>query len=524
MSDIRNELQVISQSPFSLADATTGVYVTLNNCSPVKPNASTPYAISEWYSYCHLCACNLFCMTTGSTSCDCTGCCSHCGNGYIPANDGTGNCVLTSSAEVITPTTPYTITHYLCNVGGSIDQQKNFTVNGTWFHPTITIGGDSTPNYTATTANIWRNDLGDRCDYGPLLRQMVWTQSGSAGTPTDRWICHNTCITGSTGTTKTYYFGMGGFRGFRFIYDGVEKINTFSGTLNNFSQAWSWWHVYPLEVTAGKHTLSFCGYNSGSTTTNAAFGVEIYDNTFQSLTAATSLNALNRIYQIVNFTGTNFSNVYTTGTGSTTLDSTSGYTCGNAGFVYNACYNDCINTTTCTPIGSPTPTRTPTLTPTITPTITSTPTTTPTTTPTLTPTPSSQSIYDVELYAIYGADPSSTNPSFFYLVYNINGGTDQVIGDFASLGIDDSNCQLITTIQVNAGDTFQYGCYDGDNVKPITYNMDTDTGGNTCPSNAGTYCGTVDINGSGYYDYGAVNNNIILYMTIHVVSGQFDAC
>jgi len=394
MSDIRNELQVISQSPFSLADATTGVYVTLNNCSPVKPNASTPYAISEWYSYCHLCACNLFCMTTGSTSCDCTGCCADCGAGYIPANDGTGNCVLTSSAEVTTPSTPFTITHYTCNDIGSVDQLKIFTDNGTWFHPTITIGGDSTPNYTATTANVWRKDVNNQCDYGPLLRQMVWTQSGSAGTPTDRWICHNTCITGSTGTTKTYYFGMGGFRGFRFIYDGVEQINTFSGTLNNFSQAWRWWHVYPLEVTAGKHTLSFCGYNSGSTTTNAAFGVEIYDNTFQSLTAATSLNALNRIYQIVNFTGTNFSNVYTTGTGSTTLDSTSGYTCGNAGFVYNACYNDCINTTTCTPIGSPTPTRTPTLTPTVTPssggaspTPTVTPTVTPTLTQTTTPTP-----------------------------------------------------------------------------------------------------------------------------------------
>lgn len=75
MSDIRNELDVVSQSPFSLSGATMGAYATLNNCSASKPNQTTPYQISEWYNYCHLCICNVFCLTSGST-CNCTGCSS----------------------------------------------------------------------------------------------------------------------------------------------------------------------------------------------------------------------------------------------------------------------------------------------------------------------------------------------------------------------------------------------------------------------------------------------------------------
>jgi hypothetical protein len=70
MSQIRTELGVTGQAPFSLKDASTGVYVTINTCSQYRPNGVSPYAISEWYSYCHSCTCGYyFCLNFSSASC-----------------------------------------------------------------------------------------------------------------------------------------------------------------------------------------------------------------------------------------------------------------------------------------------------------------------------------------------------------------------------------------------------------------------------------------------------------------------
>jgi len=52
-NDLRVELGVSSQAPFSIASASTGVYATINTNSPSYPNSSTPHQISEWYSYNH---------------------------------------------------------------------------------------------------------------------------------------------------------------------------------------------------------------------------------------------------------------------------------------------------------------------------------------------------------------------------------------------------------------------------------------------------------------------------------------
>lgn len=52
-NDLRVEIGVPSQAPFSIADAATGVYGPINTSSPSFPNSSTPHQISEWYSYTH---------------------------------------------------------------------------------------------------------------------------------------------------------------------------------------------------------------------------------------------------------------------------------------------------------------------------------------------------------------------------------------------------------------------------------------------------------------------------------------
>jgi hypothetical protein len=53
MGDIRTELGVPSQAPFSLNTATNGGYGSINPASPNKPSGADPDALSEWYGYDH---------------------------------------------------------------------------------------------------------------------------------------------------------------------------------------------------------------------------------------------------------------------------------------------------------------------------------------------------------------------------------------------------------------------------------------------------------------------------------------
>jgi hypothetical protein len=57
MNDIRVELGIPSQSPFSLENAENEIYVSINPCSQSIPSSNNPASISEWYGYCHTCTC-----------------------------------------------------------------------------------------------------------------------------------------------------------------------------------------------------------------------------------------------------------------------------------------------------------------------------------------------------------------------------------------------------------------------------------------------------------------------------------
>lgn len=70
MNDIRVELGVPSQSPFSLSAASVGAYATINICSASRPNSTSPYSISEWYGYNHSATCGYeFCFNYSTTDC-----------------------------------------------------------------------------------------------------------------------------------------------------------------------------------------------------------------------------------------------------------------------------------------------------------------------------------------------------------------------------------------------------------------------------------------------------------------------
>ena len=57
MNQIRVELGIPSQAPFSLDTAENGGYVPINQCSPSRPSFGNPASISEWYSYNHTINC-----------------------------------------------------------------------------------------------------------------------------------------------------------------------------------------------------------------------------------------------------------------------------------------------------------------------------------------------------------------------------------------------------------------------------------------------------------------------------------
>ncbi len=56
-SQINAELGRSSSAAISLDTAENGGYVTINSCSPSRPNSSNPASMSEWYSYNHAFAC-----------------------------------------------------------------------------------------------------------------------------------------------------------------------------------------------------------------------------------------------------------------------------------------------------------------------------------------------------------------------------------------------------------------------------------------------------------------------------------
>jgi len=227
------------------------------------------------------------------------------------------------------------------------------------------VGG----SYTGT---LWGNAANNTIA-GPLNRTAIWNVGSSI---TDKWLGFSACLT-ATSLTNQYYIGIAADNEYRLVLDGVEILNTYSGVTGQVEN-FRWWNVYPINISYGTHTLQLFGLDEGAP---AGFGMEIYDNTLQELTAATSLNDINIIFT---------SSGYTTADVVQTINNvplTSGYTC-PSGYVYNSCDGNCSKYEFCYPNPTPTPTKTLTKTPTNTPTKTTTPTVTPSVTQTITNTPS----------------------------------------------------------------------------------------------------------------------------------------
>lgn len=103
-----------------------------------------------------------------------------------------------------------------------------------------------------------------------------------------QWIGFSRCLT--IDSNKTYYVGLAGDNGISFYVDGTLKVQILT-CLNQ--SPFLKWRIYPIQLSQGQHTIQLEGYNCGYL---ASFGVEIYDNTWQQIAGATTLDNLNVIF------------------------------------------------------------------------------------------------------------------------------------------------------------------------------------------------------------------------------------
>ena len=255
--------------------------------------------------------------------------CGYCENGYTWIPYSETQCVRIDTVAPTAPTTTYSLTSFPNTAYGS---------NGTNFYdlgfPSDGVGVVLT---NINTGSIWDNP-GTLTD-GPLNRSGIWTTAG--GQPFNYWVGFSACLPGLS-ETKTYYIGLAADNYCRLVVDGVEIVNFLLNptwwTPSAPNRAFRLWHIYPIVLSSGNHTIELYGLNTGSV---GQFGCEIYDNTFDELTGATSLGDINIIFSSSAFTEATI--VQTTGGTYTT----SGYSC-PSGYVYSECDGgNCIQYTFC---------------------------------------------------------------------------------------------------------------------------------------------------------------------------------
>ena len=130
---------------------------------------------------------------------------------------------------------------------------------------------------------------------GPLNRCGVWPNCNGAASPINQWIRIDRTITAPA--SKTYYIGIAADNAFRVIIDGVLR---FQMVTNKLAIAYRVWHILPITITAGTHSLNIDALDQGAP---GVMGAEIYDNTSAEISAATSYNDLNLIFSTRDMVG-----------------------------------------------------------------------------------------------------------------------------------------------------------------------------------------------------------------------------
>ncbi len=193
-NDIRIELNVPSEAPFGLGEASRNIYSIIQQCQTPFPSSTDPDAISEWYGYNHSATASL---TISESSMDYTSsnCIDAC-NALAVGNDSIQAYTRDSSNYYgnATCTTGLTAGYYADN-----GRVNCYTVVGSPASITISACGSTTTTTTTTTTTApgtcYRVVNGDAFNSAMLQ----WTsygdgtiRSGSAQPSTTYQICSTT--------------------------------------------------------------------------------------------------------------------------------------------------------------------------------------------------------------------------------------------------------------------------------------------------------------------------------------------
>lgn len=149
MDDIRVELGVPTQSPFSLNTARQGGYVTLNFFSPTQPPYSGQVALSDWYSYCQ--SCGYYTYSLGyDTSLSSSACSASQATYYA------------SASPLAIGVTIYT------DIGGNAGSSGYYSNGTTWYQQDLGVGevmqiiatGSCATTTTTTTSAVTYTNIG----------------------------------------------------------------------------------------------------------------------------------------------------------------------------------------------------------------------------------------------------------------------------------------------------------------------------------------------------------------------------
>lgn len=207
-----------------------------------------------------------------------------CPAGYVKSQDG----MYCNKYDTVARSQPDSVK--ACPRGNSA-----YGFKGTFVYDSAgySLNGTGTKTLIPWTNDFWRNVVGDDKD-GRMNSCAVWDCEDDV--PDNKWIGFKTTF--NVPTTKLYYIGMAGDNTIRITVDGkvVMEMDPFAvGAQNGTGEgaAFYWWHVYPVLLSAGTHTIFLEGLNHSSV---AGFGAEIYNNTRSQIFSATSYNDLNLIF------------------------------------------------------------------------------------------------------------------------------------------------------------------------------------------------------------------------------------
>ena len=268
-------------------------YYRPGNINTTGVDQSAPFSPSDFYGQEALYKCTSF--TAGGST----------GTATVIVYPG-----ITTNISVSANTTNYYCARVNYNGGAAVSNVSGLTVNtGSNCNGNIAAGNSAASPYvdygtfgvrlyssynldgSGTSANWLCNDAGgtyagtfwanpnNNTSDGRLNQASLWSGSqGYVGTGSLSFAVNAT-------TTKDYYVGIAADNYCSIYLDNVLKV---AQTANiNDTNNFKYWHIYPINITAGIHTLLIRGINNAGPGANpGSMAVEIYDNTSTQISAS----------------------------------------------------------------------------------------------------------------------------------------------------------------------------------------------------------------------------------------------